>query len=292
VTRYNLLIAVVVVWASLLVPRAVHAAESYDNCTGFITSVPATISSQGTWCLKQDLSTANVAGSAITVNANNVTIDCNNFKLDGSAAGTGTATNGIYTLDHFNTTVRQCNIKGFFAGMRLESNTAASGGGHVVEDNRLEGNTFYGVFVVGDGSVVRRNRVVTTGGSTFLAYAYGMYLGYSVNVFDNIVAGVAARSGGNGWAYGIFTLGSVSTRVIGNSVRGVMADGPGIAHGISNQSDDHLVIRGNDLAGNAAAGSRGIYCGSATDSARDNVISGFATSIVLCTDSGGNDVVP
>ena len=71
-------------------PRAAHAAQSYDNCTGFITSVPAVISTQGTWCLKQDLATAIASGNAISVNANNVTLDCNDFKLGGLAAGAGT----------------------------------------------------------------------------------------------------------------------------------------------------------------------------------------------------------
>ena len=34
------------------------AAESYDGCSGFITVLPATIDTQGVWCLKQDLATA------------------------------------------------------------------------------------------------------------------------------------------------------------------------------------------------------------------------------------------
>ncbi|HEY0660644.1 MAG TPA: hypothetical protein VGD21_04900 [Lysobacter sp.] len=34
------------------------ATESYDNCNGFIDTLPATISTQGTRCLRKDLSTA------------------------------------------------------------------------------------------------------------------------------------------------------------------------------------------------------------------------------------------
>jgi hypothetical protein len=30
-----------------LAPRSALAAESYDNCSGFITSIPAVISTQG-----------------------------------------------------------------------------------------------------------------------------------------------------------------------------------------------------------------------------------------------------
>src|SRR4249920_1444376 len=85
-------------------PRLAHAAQSYDNCTGFITSLPATISTQGTWCLKQDLATAVTTGSAILINTNNVTIDCNDFKLGGLGAGLATLANGIYSLNRVNAT--------------------------------------------------------------------------------------------------------------------------------------------------------------------------------------------
>ena len=34
---------------------AAQAAESYDNCTGFIDSLPATISTHGVWCLRKNL---------------------------------------------------------------------------------------------------------------------------------------------------------------------------------------------------------------------------------------------
>src|SRR4249920_3466180 len=81
-----------------------HAAQSYDNCTGFITSLPAVITTQGTWCLKQDLATTVTSGSAITINTNNVTIDCNDFKLGGLGAGLATLANGIYSLNRVNAT--------------------------------------------------------------------------------------------------------------------------------------------------------------------------------------------
>jgi hypothetical protein len=32
---------------------AASAAETYDNCTGFITSLPAVITRQGTWCMNE-----------------------------------------------------------------------------------------------------------------------------------------------------------------------------------------------------------------------------------------------
>jgi hypothetical protein len=44
-----------------------HASRSYDNCTGFIDSLPATISRQGTWCLRKDLYFSPSQGVALTV---------------------------------------------------------------------------------------------------------------------------------------------------------------------------------------------------------------------------------
>ena len=41
--------------AALAAPA--HAAESYDSCTGTISTLPATLTTQGTWCLQGDLST-------------------------------------------------------------------------------------------------------------------------------------------------------------------------------------------------------------------------------------------
>src|SRR6185369_2787721 len=90
-SRLNVCALLLVMLGLLLgTPRAASAAESYDNCTGFITTLPAVITTQGTWCLKQDLATAITSGNAITINTGNVTIDCNDFKLGGMSAGLAT----------------------------------------------------------------------------------------------------------------------------------------------------------------------------------------------------------
>ena len=284
--------AVLVLTVITMAPRAAHAAQSYDNCTGFITSLPAVISTQGTWCLKQDLATAITSGNAIDIQTNNVTLDCNDFKLGGLAAGLATTAIGVHTMDHVNLTVRHCNIRGFFAGVLLTATTASSGGGHLVEDNRFDGNTSLGIGVKGDGSVIRRNRVFDTGGSTAFADAYGIATGYSTDILDNIVAGVLARSGGGGNAYGIDASANTSGRISGNGVHDVVKDGSGIAKGIYNTGSDRISLRDNDVVGDGSTGSAGLTCTNANGSARDNVISNFITGIDTCTDSGGNSILP
>lgn len=58
---------------------------------------------QGVWRLRADISTAVSSGNAITVNSNNVIIDCNHFKPGGLAAGIGTQAIGIAGFDRLNT---------------------------------------------------------------------------------------------------------------------------------------------------------------------------------------------
>ena len=185
-------------------------------------------------------------------------------------------------------TVRHCNIRGFFVGLSLAG--GASDGGHAVEDNRFDGNTYLGLQVQGDGSVVRRNRVFNTGGSTANTDAYAIATYYSVDILDNTVSGATA-SGGSGYAYGIHTSANLSGRIIGNGVRGVLRSGTGQAFAIINSSSGRISLRKNDLVG-TGAGSVGLFCSTVSGAAKNNIISGFASAIINCTDSGGNDIAP
>ena len=270
-------------------PLPARAAQSYDNCTGFIDSLPATITTQGTWCLRQDLSTSVISGHAITIATNNVTIDCNDFKLGGLAAGAGTLAVGIYAENRLNLTVRHCNIRGFRYGL------VAAGGGHLVERNGFDANTYIAINIeAAPGSTIRGNRVIDTGGSTSVAgSAYGIYVTGGVDVLDNTVNGVAATpSGGNSWAYGIRTNSNGEGSVSGNRVRGLAASGTGTIYGIYNANSARLVVRDNDVQGNGVAGSGGLHCSTSNSRAKDNIVNGFATGISGCGDAGGNDITP
>ena len=287
--RLNITAAVLLVLAWVLVPGSAQA-ETYHTCAGFITSLPAVISTQGTWCMKQDLATAVTSGNAITINTNNVTIDCNDFKLGGLAAGVGTSALGISAIGRSNVTVRHCNVRGFYVGIYLED---IAGGGHAVEDNRLDGNTFNGVLVEGDGSVVRRNRVSDTGGSTVTASPYGIATTGSVDVIDNTVSGMTSTAGSNANVFGIHTDFNVDAEVTGNRVRGLVPDGTGASFGIFNLNSERITMRSNDVHGNGALGSVGFRCTTGTiGNALDNVINRFETGMTNCVDAGGNVVNP
>lgn len=267
-----------------LVPSAVSAAESYDNCTGFIDSVPATITAQGTWCLRHDLSTAITSGNAITVNTNNVTIDCNDFKVGGLAAGTSTDARGVYAQDRLNVTVRHCNIRGFLMGVQFVA--FGGGGNYLIENNRIDSSTAIGVFAGGDGSVVRDNLIRDTGGTTLYApESYGIQTSGSVDVIGNTVDGLTGDLG----VYGIRTVNNLSGSISGNRVRGVIQAEVGEAAGIYNISSGRIVLRDNDIVGE---GTIGIYCFDSKARARGNVINGFDSGLWSCGDAGSNDITP
>src|SRR5690349_23359353 len=90
---------------SVLLGGGAQAAQDRDACTGTIATLPATLSTPGTWCLAGDLATAQATGAAITLDADDLTLDCNGFRLDGQAAGLATQATGILGLGHDRLTV-------------------------------------------------------------------------------------------------------------------------------------------------------------------------------------------
>ena len=262
------------------------AAEGYSNCEGFIDSLPATITAQGVWCLRKDLNTSISAGTAIDIKTNNVTIDCNDFKVGGLAGGSATSAYGVRAISALNTTVRNCTVRGFYIGVGL------NGSGLVIEHNRIDANTYIGIEISGDASTARHNLVADTGDSTIVGgYAVGIKASGPVDIIDNTVSGVIGdpNLSGNAWAYGISTH-SLAGTIAGNRIRGLVPSGTGTVRGINNQDNGRISIRDNDVSGNGGAGI-GVYCTFPRGSALSNVISGFATGLSGCT-AQDNLIVP
>lgn len=261
-----------------------RAAESYDNCSHFITSIPATITSQGVWCMNADLSASLASGDAITVSVNNVTIDCNGFKLGNLAAGPANSAIGIAAAGRLNTTVRGCNLRGFYVAGLL------SGGGHLIENNRIEASGYVGLWLTGDASMIRGNRVVDTGNEVYGAFA-GILTSGIVDVSDNVVIGVAALPGSNGNVTGISVGAAMGGRVEHNAIRSLLPDGTGLGYGIFiNNDSGGLGLSGNRInSGSADLPGSGIQCaGAATSYLVDNQAIGFASDLSSCTSIGLN----
>jgi hypothetical protein len=176
------------------------AADETTFCNRFITALPHVITVQGHYCFNRNLSTASSTGAAITIAADYVVLDLNNFKLGGGSAGLGTQAYGIRATGRSNVTIRNGNIRGFLYGILIERTDAVVGGNHLVENNVLDGNTYAGMWVEGDGVLIRGNMVSATGGTTANPdMAHGIVQNYGMGVArDNIVNHTAGADGSMG----------------------------------------------------------------------------------------------
>ena len=266
------------------------AAAETTECTE-IQSIPTVISTQGVYCLKKHVSGSLASGTAIAVNTNNVTIDCNEFKIGNLAAGPATQAVGISASSRNNVTVRNCGVRGFQTGIALLD------GYYRVEDNRLDNNTGTGIMVTGSGSTVRRNEVIDTGGSTApgATTSQGIVAAGGMDIVDNNVSGVLA-SGGNGSAYGIYVEDLDAGYITGNRVRELLPSGLGFRRGIWVESGARVTVKSNSIVlnGGLLTGDAGIRCGGLVLNgvAQDNTVLGAgvlgtAVSLINCVNLGG-----
>ena len=140
-------------------PQSLHAETT--ACTA-ITSLPTTISSAGVYCLKQHLTTSISSGPAIRIDANNVVLDLNGFRVDGISAGTATQATGIsISSGRFNNVIRNGTVRGFMKGIDVQD-----GWNHLFEDLLVSGNRCVGIWINADRSIIRDSWVLNTGGAT------------------------------------------------------------------------------------------------------------------------------
>ena len=269
--------------AACLWAMPARAGQSYDNCTGTIDTLPAIISTQGTWCLKQNLTTSMNTGNAITIEGNNITIDCNDFKIGGLQAGLSTNANGIYAFERLNVTVRNCGIRGFRDAIWL--NGAATFGA-LIEDNRFDNNTTSAIKIYGGGHLIRANRIVDTGGRPAATQTNAITLQADQSVVsDNVIVGITATAVG-GDVVGIGAYGDandISRHFISGLVVDLTGDGLGIITGAATGS----TITGNRVVSPVEMTSSAIGAG-AGNVCQNNLATGFTGAIGACHDAGGN----
>jgi hypothetical protein len=224
------------------------------NCTP-ITTVPATISTAGVYCLTQNLTVPNVdQTSGITITANDVLLDLNGRTLSLSTDPCGTAVclvDGIRVSGH-RTTVRNGTIRGFFIGIH-SGDPAAPNGRNIFEGLRVAQSDQTGIEISSVGDIVR----------------------------DNVITNVGSRTGNSG-----ITVSRAQVRIINNDVEAVGdgLDGTGI----------RLFVAGsmaiNNRVTRVTGGLFGIQC-DAGGKIRDNVVtnvSGGSPYDPNCNDIGNN----
>ena len=284
-SNHRRVLGALILVAGLALGAAPAGAET-TICT-VISSLPYTISAQGSYCLDRNLSTNQVTGAAITINVDFVVLDLNGFKVGGGGAGLGTQTSGVFSQNHKNITVKNGNIRGFFRGVYLHDTSGGftSSQGHVVEDIRADQNTFAGIVVEGRGNVVRNNQVVDTTGTTVNGSnsdIYGLQVsGPGSRVINNDATETVGV--GSGTAYGI-GLASADGAVVENNRIGNSSLATG-ATGIFLGSGDDLLVVGNRMS----TLDNGVVFSSATGKYRDNITSGVTTPYTGGDGSPGNN---
>lgn len=275
-----------------LAPGQARAAESLDTCAGYITTLPTVITTQGVWCMSADATTPITSGNAILVQTNNVTIDCNNFKLGGLAAGTGTATVGIMATSLLNLTVRNCIIRGFKYGVRL-----TGGGGHLIEDSTFDGITYDGIYASSDGLIVRNNAFYNTGGSTTTNFPAAMDFPGATGavVTGNTINGIfAANTFTDSNAAAIYAAGCSHCVIADNNIVDVVSNGVNNATGIYSGSRNKVMRNTISALFSPGGNEAGITCASSAMIAGNLVTTatpGFEFQNT-CVDAGGNASAP
>jgi hypothetical protein len=252
-------------------------------CTA-ITSVPYSIDTAGVYCFTGNLNTSMTSGIVIAIQADNVVLDLNGWKLDGLGAGNATSTLGIWASERKNITIRNGTIRGFLVGISLTDNAPFTASeSHLIEGIRADKNTYLGMEVKGRGNMVRDNRVVDTGGSISNTIATGMELaGIGVHVLNNAINSTTATGDEPGTG---MWFGDVDGAVIeGNRIDDVRS-ADDVGRGIVIGSSTGVLTIGNRIT-NADYGI--MYLGS-TGKYRDNMTSEVTTSYIGGFDSGNND---
>jgi hypothetical protein len=260
------------------------AAKSFDQCQYYVDTVPTVITTPGMWCLRKDLKVTSYANSAINIQASNTTLDCKDFAIDGTAISPDQAQWAIVSDQRHDVTVRNCNIRGFLYGISFHNTTSK---GNSVINNRISKSYGGGIWVVGDGSVVRGNAILDSGNGGDGNPACGISVWGPVDVIDNLVHGVNAT---NASVCGI-SANEFNGHIIGNRVRGLSAgivSHPSVAIAIISASN--AVVRDNDISGDALPLTAGLWCRFATGRVEGNIIKGMETPLMECNLGQGNDI--
>lgn len=255
-----------------------------------ITALPATITVQGTHCLKQDLATTITSGNAITIATNNVILDMNGFKLGGLGSGPGTQAVGIFAIDRQNITIRNGTVRGFGTNIHFDATgTSTQSRGHIVEDMRIDAARSTGIRVEGFHTILRDNFIANTGNSTLLntARAISIVGGEGHPVSGNVISQVEEDFAASGIVL-TDTTGAVVER---NKVRALKATTTlGITTsviGIEASGTRNVVI--DNIISNASQGNFGIQLSAGSeDACLDNVIANYITPTTGCSLSDAN----
>ena len=202
-----------------------------------IASAPYTISAPGNYYLTKDLAPA--AGTAITINADNVVLDLNRHLIT-----VVTGTFGIYSGNHTELTILNGRLAGGAYSVYLESTAALPANPHFrVEGLEVTTSSAYGIYVTGIPSnhiraEVTGNRVAKIAGVGIT----GQYLDHS-RIENNLSREATIGSSGGGSCIAFLIM--LDSVIAGNQVSQCQTDGLSVFQGSNNRvENNHVAVAG------------------------------------------------
>jgi hypothetical protein len=215
--------------ALLLAPRS--AAAQSPGCTFELTSLPYTINSSGTYCLKSTMFTNLASGAAITIGGGyQVTVDLRGFALI-NVYGPTTAANGVQGANKSNVTVRNGRIQSFKSGVTLDGPDSYS---NVVENVQVDQPYVSGIVISGNGHQIR-GCSVTHYGQEDSSYPVGILISGD----GHLVEGNLVTASLSGTGRGISVFAGTNHLVVGNRI--VNPQGVGMHLHSNDKYRDNLV---------------------------------------------------
>jgi hypothetical protein len=294
----TLLLVLLLAGLSPLGMKAASAAPALDGCNHFIDSLPATVDTPGTWCLRANLVSGTWTGApyaAITITSNDVVLDCNGFGITGP--GINSDYSGISAYQRNRVTVRRCNVARYRVGILAEDYDGIASD-LTYEDNFVTDSGYVGLWSTIRGTTMRRNHVKRTGGMVTSSEYYGVIVQDGL-VAENLVEDMVWPSGFDGTGVvhtvtGIRAGGPGRVTIRDNRIRKLKSDYGMGAIGIAYWGGGTANIIGNDVAGDMVSTySTGIYCNNEQPlyvPAVDNVVTGFPQPVQNCIGAHDNDV--
>ena len=280
--------------AAQFAPGEVQAQNTAPPCTP-IASLPAVISQQGNYCLAANATLNITSGQAIKIDADNVTLDCQNYSITNSAVSATGSSAAIRATSRFNLLIRNCRILGGFTDgiyVHMPLGSPTSSFYNRIEDNYVAGPFRYGILGSGSAIEVRGNKVYDIGGHQNSS-AYGIRIGgssvsaYKFQVVENnLVAGTNSPSGN---AFGIYSDNSLGSMFIGNRISGTTGFGPNYrSYGIRVASGEANTFRDNIINGGGRDNEIGIQTPANGGPCFDNQIRVSMEPTVGCNAEHGN----
>lgn len=243
-----------------------------------ITTVPATIDASGKYCLANDFTINSATAKAITINANDVTLDCQGHMLKNLATSNNGTSAGIFLNSRNNVTIQHCRvIGGFQNGIDVIQNQTIGNRNYYVQiqDNYIAGPYWHGIRAQGSAIEVTNNKIYDIGGQ-LNTYAIGIRVAGSAAagsfklhiVRDNTVVGTNSSYSA---AYGIFSDGSIGSAFTDNGVAGTSAGSGKIGVGMY-VIGQHNRVSDNHVTGVGAPGEVAIFATDDTTSCFDNYL--------------------